>query len=86
MPSDSQKKQVNFRVTADEWNILRAIANVDETTVPAAAYQIVQRALAQAARDENVKADIANRSSARARGDEVVVPMSRSRRAPTAST
>jgi hypothetical protein len=83
MPSDSQKKQVNFRVTADEWDILRAIANVDETTVPAAAYQIVQRGLAQAAKDKHVRADIANRASARARGDQVVVPMDRSRRGPT---
>jgi len=84
MTTSSQKKQVNFRITAEEWDILRGIANIDETTVPTAAYRIVQRGLALAAEDEHVKADIANRSSARARGDQVVVPMRRARREPNA--
>lgn len=79
MPTNSQKKQVNFRVTSEEWNVLRAIANVDEITVPAAAYRIVQDGLAQASMDEHVRADIANRASARAQQDQIVIPMNRTR-------
>lgn len=56
---------MNFRVTDEEWEILRAVANIAECTVPKAAYEIVRRAREQEMRSEHVQTDIANRASAR---------------------
>lgn len=75
MAPDPKTKQVNFRVTDDEWDVLRAIANVDETTVPNAAYEIVQAAIGLAAKDKLVQADRRNRAAARNRQSAEVVPL-----------
>ena len=77
MASAPKKTQVNFRVTEEEWDVLRAIANVNETTVPNAAYAIVQAAISQAAKDKLVQADRANRAAARNRRSGDVVPLHR---------
>lgn len=71
--SPKRMRQVNFRVTEEEWDVLRALANLDETTVPTAAYRIVLRAIEVAVADEHVRADIANRAKARASATGKVV-------------
>jgi hypothetical protein len=72
---EPRTRQVNFRVTADEWEVLRALANIDESTVPTAAYRIVQREVERQAKDPHVQADIANRQSARSEPSAKVVNM-----------
>ena len=64
--SDKRVRQVNFRVSDDEWDVLRAMAHLMDTTVPDIAFREVARAIEVASLDPRVVADIENRNLYRA--------------------
>lgn len=74
--SNPRIHQLLLRLTADEWDVLTALAHLNEAkSANDFAYLMLQRRLKQASNDPLVQADIANRRAFSARATEDVIPL-----------
>jgi hypothetical protein len=76
---EPKNKEVLVRLTRGEYEVLTAVAHLEQITVNALVRRLVEREVARMAADPQVVADIKNRSAYQAKKGGTVLPMSDAR-------